>query len=96
MKLIKQYDPPYNLKKFELDGGDFDYFVNEFKIYFMIVRRLCEYLDKNEKTVIIDQVYNAGSGIFGFHFIVDNVDLSRNGFEFTQKELAKYLHKKGY
>lgn len=96
MKLLKQYDPPYNLRKLELDSGDEEYFINELKIYPPIVNRLCRFLDDFNKTVIIDQVYNRASGEFGFHFFFDGIDLSRNGFEFTQKELSKQLEIKGY
>lgn len=82
---------PY-LKTYELDHSDKEHFL-KLKIDDETANELINYLQLNNKAVTIRECYDSQSGWQGFHFIIDNNDLSLNGYCFSSKRLNNYLNK---
>lgn len=90
MRIIKEYKFYPYLKSYELDHNDKEYFL-KLKIDEVTINELINYLRINEKKVTISECYDGQSGYKGFHFIIDNIDLSGNGYCFNSEKLSNYL-----
>lgn len=91
MKLIKQYQGYPQLKQYTLDCNDKEYFVKEFNLSIQSAELLVSYLQKHNKEVFIYETYDGQSGWKGFNFIIDNENISGNGFCFSEKNLLQFL-----
>lgn len=88
MTIIKEYSG--GLRNYFLDFNDFEIFRKMTGSQFL-AETICCYLKGNNTHVVIDETYDPQSGFKGFHFVIDNVDLSGNGFCFTKDRLVNHL-----
>ncbi len=100
MKLVKQYETHRGvegLKNWEYDYNDSELFVRNFKsISTGLALRLCNYLKNENKIVNVNECYDAQSGWRGTHFIINNDDLSANGYCFSSHSLDTFLKNNKY
>jgi hypothetical protein len=90
MELIKQYGPPINLKDYTLDATDYELFRKK-NLSLNTTERLIRHLVKSGGTVRITECYDGRSGWRGESFVLDGIDLSVNGYCFSEKSLINYL-----
>lgn len=95
MRLIKQYAPPISLRDYALNYQDREEF-QKLSIKDELLERLCNYLNKTNQEVIVNEVYDGQSRWRGFEFYIDGIDLSRNGFCFSIDKLSDHLKEKGH
>ena len=93
MNIIKQYGPPKNLRHYSLDSGDSELFLKK-RIGPDSVNRLIEYLRNTNTRIEIIECYDPQSGWHGESFILDGVDLSGNGYCFSERSLNNHLDSK--
>lgn len=91
MKILKEYQS--GLKEYSLDHTDYEYLINNFNFSLTAstVRRLCDYLRKTNKEVIVEECYDSQSGWKGENFWLDGVDLSGNGYCLCNGKVFKHI-----
>lgn len=92
MKIIKTFPPADFLKIYTLDHNDKTYFT-ELGVSSDNLNVLIDYLMEEDKTIRIDESYDSQSHYKGFHFWIDEEDLSVNGFCFSNEKLKEFLDK---
>lgn len=90
MKVLKTYDPPTNLKVYTLDSSDVEVFTS-FGLSIATIEKLQAFLQQKKIEVKIVETYDPAAGWRGKEFWIDGVDLSLNGFCFSEKRLLDFL-----
>ena len=85
---------PHVKIQFEINSQhDEKEFINRFNLSIIIAKKLCNYLQKNNKVVDMTESYDPQSGWSGFNFIIGDQDLSVNGFCFSPERVDSFLIK---
>lgn len=100
MQTIKQYGGEKRLRKYRLFHHSADSFFYKLGISKLNIQRLIIYLFSNDNAIEIDECFDSQSGRQGFHFYINDVsdkdkliDLSSNGYCFSDKALSFFLDK---
>ena len=87
MKIIAKYST--GLKEIEYDGKDVEELKKRFKT--IDVERLCNWLNFNNKTLLVKDCYDPQSGWTGQEFIINGEDLSVNGYCLNNDRAIKFI-----
>ena len=91
MELIHTYRGARELKHIRFGFDDEKEFINRFNLSIITAKKLCNYLEKNNKVVDMTETYDPQSGWSGFNFIIGDQDLSVNGFCFSPERVDSFL-----
>lgn len=92
MKLVKTYAGSQALKHIQFDFNDESEFKERFGMTEQTAKNLCKYLKDKNKVVDMIETFDGGSGWRGFDFIIENKNLSLNGFCFSAGNVDKFLN----
>jgi len=89
---FKSPKPPY-LKSYYLDKNDEVEILGIVKDK-AVVDAILRYLHESNEEIFIDECYDGQSGWHGFHFILDNIDFSGNGYCFDSEKVKNHIENK--
>lgn len=82
------------LKHYILDHNDLTEFTQRFNISENSTKRLCEYLKYKGEVVNVTETYDVINEWLGFDFVIENDNLSINGYSFKGENVDKFLDNK--
>jgi hypothetical protein len=92
MELVKTYAGIKALKHIQFDFNDEIEFKERFGMTEQTCRNLCKYLKEKNKVVDMIETFDGRSAWRGFDFIIDNKNLSLNGFCFNTINVENFLN----
>jgi len=93
MRVIKIYVGLKNLEHIQYNHNDYELIKNRFELSDELSGKLCDFLEENDFKLDVIDTFDPQSLWQGFNFIINNVDISGNGFCFTAEKLSEFLEK---